>query len=72
MIWITELTKQNNEKTVLWYDFDEYKYNNIDMSATGVHVSTDALELKEAEGAQVSAAIAPYYAKGRAYLCIRR
>ena len=34
------------------------------MSATGVHVSTDALELKEAEGAQVSAAIAPYYAKG--------
>lgn len=56
--------KADNEKTVLWYDFDEYKYNNIDMSATGVHVSTDALELKEAEGAQVSAAIAPYYAKG--------
>ena len=56
--------KADNEKTVLWYDFDEYKYNNIDMSATGVHVSTDALELKEAESAQVSAAIAPYYAKG--------
>ena len=56
--------KADNEKTVLWYDFDEYKYNNIDMSATGVHVSTDALELKEEEGAQVSAAIAPYYAKG--------
>lgn len=56
--------KVDNEKTVLWYDFDEYKYNNIDMSATGVHVSTDALELKEAESAQVSAAIAPYYAKG--------
>lgn len=56
--------KADNEKTVLWYDFDEYKYNNIDMSATGVNVSTDALELKEAEGAQVSAAIAPYYAKG--------
>ena len=48
--------KADNEKTVLWYDFD--------MSATGVHVSTDALELKEAESAQVSAAIAPYYAKG--------
>lgn len=56
--------KADNEKTVLWYDFDEYKYNNIDTKATGVNVSTDALELKEAEGAQVSAAIAPYYAKG--------
>ena len=57
--------KADNEKTVLWYDFDEYKYNNINMSATGVHVSTDALELKEAESVQVSAAIAPYYAKGK-------
>ena len=56
--------KADNEKTVLWYDFDEYKYNNIDTKATGVNVSTDALELKEEEGAQVSAAIAPYYAKG--------
>lgn len=56
--------KADNEKTVLWYDFDNYSYNNIDTKATGVNVSTDALELKEAEGAQVSAAIAPYYAKG--------
>lgn len=56
--------KADNEKTVLWYDFDNYSYNNIDTKATGVNVSTDALELKEEEGAQVSAAIAPYYAKG--------
>ena len=49
---------------MLWYDFDNYSYNNIDTKATGVNVSTDALELKEEEGAQVSAAIAPYYAKG--------
>ena len=56
--------KADNEKTVLWYDFDNYSYNNIDTKATGVNVSTDALELKEAEGAQVSVAIAPYYAKG--------
>lgn len=55
--------KADNEKTVLWYDFDNYSYNNIDTKATGVNVSTDALELKEEEGAQVSAAIAPYYAK---------
>ena len=41
--------KADNEKTVLWYDFDEYKYNNIDTKATGVNVSTDALELKEEE-----------------------
>ena len=56
--------KADNEKTVLWYDFDNYSYNNIDTKATGVNVSTDALELKEEESAQVSAAIAPYYAKG--------
>ena len=56
--------KADNEKTVLWYDFDNYSYNNIDTKATGVNVSTDALELKEEEGVQVSAAIAPYYAKG--------
>lgn len=56
--------KADNKKTVLWYDFDNYSYNNIDTKATGVNVSTDALELKEEEGAQVSAAIAPYYAKG--------
>ena len=56
--------KADNEKTVLWYDFDNYSYNNIDTKATGVNVSTDALELKEEEVAQVSAAIAPYYAKG--------
>ena len=49
---------------MLWYDFDNYSYNNIDTKATGVNVSTDALELKEEESAQVSAAIAPYYAKG--------
>lgn len=55
--------KADNEKTVLWYDFDNYSYNNIDTKATGVNVSTDALELKEEESAQVSAAIAPYYAK---------
>ena len=41
--------KADNEKTVLWYDFDNYSYNNIDTKATGVNVSTDALELKEEE-----------------------
>ena len=55
--------KADNEKTVLWYDFDNYSYNNIDTKATGVNVSTDALELKEAEGAQVSATIAPLLCK---------
>ena len=54
----------DSENTVLWYDFDDYTYQNVDTAPKSVRTSVDALELTEGEKAEVTAELAPYYAKG--------
>jgi len=54
----------DSDNTVLWYDFDEYAYQNVDVTATGVRSYTSSLALKGGQTAQVAAGMVPYYAKG--------
>ena len=54
----------DSEDTVLWYDFDEYTYQNVDTEPKAVRTSAASLELTEGDTAEVTARISPYYAKG--------
>lgn len=54
----------DSDNTVLWYDFDDYGYQNVDTTATGVRTYTSSLALKGGETAQIAAGMVPYYAKG--------
>lgn len=54
-----------DESVELWYDFDEYEYNNIDRTPAGVRLNLDALTMEESgQTASLQAALAPYYAEG--------
>lgn len=54
----------DSENVKLWYDFDEYEYQNIDAAATGVRSYTTELTLGIGETAGIVAGMVPYYAKG--------
>ena len=54
----------DSENTVLWYDFDDYTYQNVDTMPKGVRTSVKSLEMEEGDIAEITASLAPYYAKG--------
>lgn len=54
----------NDESVVLWYDFDKYNCENIDMTPTGIRSYTKSLVLEKDKTAQVQASLIPYYAEG--------
>ena len=54
-----------SENVVLWYDFNDYKYQNVDTAVTGVRSYTPPLNLDDGETAQVKAGLVPYYADGK-------
>ncbi len=53
-----------SENVVLWYDFDDYTYEGVDMTATDIRAYTSSLTLKSGESEQIKAGLVPYYAKG--------
>lgn len=54
----------DSENVAVWYDFDEYSYQNVDTTPTGIRTYTSSLALKAGETAQVQAGMVPYYAEG--------
>lgn len=55
----------DSENVVLWYDFDEYEYRNLDSTPTGIRSYTSSIKLSAKETAQIQAELAPYYAQGK-------
>ncbi|MEY8391219.1 glycoside hydrolase family 2 TIM barrel-domain containing protein [Lachnospiraceae bacterium 45-W7] len=54
----------DSDNVALWYDFDDYTYEGVDMAAKGVRAYTSSLTLKTGESGQIMAELVPYYAKG--------
>lgn len=55
----------NDENVQLWYDFNDYVYQNVNAEATGIRSYTSSLKLTTGETAQIQAELVPYYASGK-------
>lgn len=54
----------DSDKTVLWYDFDDYTYTGLDAQTEGIRCYTDSLHVEEGQTVPIRTETVPYYAGG--------
>lgn len=51
----------DSDNVVLWYDFDDYKYQGIDSALEGIRCYTDHVQIGEGEKTDIRTETIPYY-----------
>ncbi len=54
----------DSDQVVLWYDFEDFYYEGIDVLVEGIRCYVDSMELKEGEEKKLFVERIPYYASG--------